>query len=80
MKARAAGRRVTSGNMLKVTVHGGDMREPEHRGPRPASVPVSETAAVVLADAGVGRRLFAAGCDVAGMLAGSDLCGGHGPF
>lgn len=29
------------------------MREPEHRGPRPASVPVSETAAVVLDDAGV---------------------------
>lgn len=29
------------------------MREPERRGPRPASVPVSETAAVVLDDAGV---------------------------
>ncbi|MGW6707702.1 ATP-binding SpoIIE family protein phosphatase [Streptomyces sp. NPDC054956] len=29
------------------------MREPEHRGPRAASVPVSDTAAVVLDDAGV---------------------------
>ncbi len=29
------------------------MREPECRGPRPASVPISETAAVVLNDAGV---------------------------
>ncbi len=29
------------------------MREPEHRGPSPASVPVNETAAVVLDDAGV---------------------------
>ncbi|WP_404961407.1 SpoIIE family protein phosphatase [Streptomyces sp. 147326] len=29
------------------------MREPERRGPRPAAVPVSETAAVVLDDAGV---------------------------
>ncbi|MEV7445397.1 SpoIIE family protein phosphatase [Streptomyces sp. NPDC091204] len=45
--------RPASGSILKSAVRGGDMREPEHRGPRSASAPVTDTAAVVLDDAGV---------------------------